>query len=235
MVMLRMRVLGLALAGLLLALGPTTGQTSGQGVPAVQMIRDSAAIGGIHPAASARRMGPPPRIYLMRGLANVFSQGMDHLGDKLAARGYQATVHPYGDWSAIAADILARQRASGGRFQAVVVGHSLGANAVTEVVNAVGAGGGTVALAVTFDPTIAQPVSGEARRYINLFQSNNGWGTPVTAAPGFTGRIQNFDLRNQPLTHFNIDKDPRLHAQVISWIFQTVGPPRGAGRHAAAR
>jgi hypothetical protein len=227
--------MGLALAGLLLTVCQTIAQTGPNGVAAVQMIRDTAFRGEIQPAASARRMAPPPRIYLMRGLANVFSQGMDHLADKLMARGYQATVHPYGDWSAIAADILARQRASGGRFQAVVVGHSLGANAVTDLVNAVGAAGGTVALAVTFDPTVPQPVSGGARRYINLFQSNNGWGTTVTAAPGFSGRIQNFDLRNQPLTHFNIDKDPRLHAQVIGWIVQTVGPPRGAGRHAAAR
>lgn len=235
MVMLRLRVMGLALAGLLLTLGQTPAQTGRDGITAVQMIRDPASRGGIHAASSARRIGPPPRIYLMRGLANVFSQGMDHLGDKLTARGYQATVHPYGDWSIIAADILARQRASGGRFQAVVIGHSLGANAVTDLVNAVGAGGGSVALAITFDPTVAQPVSGGVRRYINLFQSNNGWGTTVAAARGFTGRIQNFDLRNQPLTHFNIDKDPRLHAQVIGWIVQTVGPPRGGGRHAAAR
>jgi predicted small secreted protein len=232
----RLGVVALALSGFMLAGCQTTAGTGGEGGTTVQMARDDGRSDLVTAATRRRVQDLPPRIYLMRGLANVFSQGMDDLGDKLRARGYNATVHEYGAWPSIAAEILANQRASGGRHQAVVMGHSLGANAVTELVNAVGQSGGSLALAVAFDPTVQQQVSGGARRYINLYQSNNGWGTTVSAAPGFRGRVENVDLRGRgTITHFNIDKDPGLHAQVISWVGQAVGGPRRGARQAEAR
>lgn len=237
----RARCVALAFSGILLAGCQTTAQTSGEGGAAVQMARDAIARGDLYSSANARHARVQqiaPRIYLIRGLANVFSQGMDDLGAKLRARGYNATVHEHGAWSAIAAEILQNQRASGGRHQAVVIGHSLGANAVTDISNELARNGGSVALAVAFDPTVRQPLVGGARRYVNLFQSNNGWGASVAAAPGYRGRLENIDLRQSGnLTHFNIDKDARLHAQVIGWVAQAVGggSRRVAGRQAAAR
>jgi len=230
----RLGLVALALSGLILAGCQTTAGTGGEGGPAVQMTRGDGEVQTAARRGDARQVAP--RIYLMRGLANVFSQGMDDLGDKLRARGYNATVHEYGAWPSIAAEILAAQRATGGRFQAVVVGHSLGANALAELTNTLAQNGGSLALAVAFDPTVHQQVAGGVRRYVNLYQSNNGWGTAVAAAPGFRGRLENIDLRGRPnVTHFNIDKDPGLHAQVISWIGQAVGGARRGGRQAAAR
>ncbi len=236
-VSLGVRMVGVVLVGLVLAGCQTTAQTNGDGGAAVQMARDAMARGDLRSTAAVRRtQAIPPRIYLIRGLANVFSQGMDDLGAKLQARGYNATVHPYGDWSTIAAQIVANQRATGGRHQAVVIGHSLGANAVTDIANAVAQEGATLALAVAFDPTVRQPLAGGAKRYVNLFQSNNGWGTAVSAVPGYRGRLENIDLRQEAsLTHFNIDKDAGLHNRVIGWIGQAIGSPRGSGRQAAAR
>jgi hypothetical protein len=236
----RARYVALVLSGFLLAGCQTTAQTSGEGGATVQMARDAIARGDLHSAnaRTARVQQIPPRVYLIRGLANVFSQGMDDLGAKLRARGYNATVHEHGAWSTIAAEILQNQRASGGRHQAVIIGHSLGANAVTDISNELARNGGSVALAVAFDPTVRQPLAGGARRYINLFQSNNGWGASVAAAPGYRGRLENIDLRQSGnLTHFNIDKDARLHSQVIGWVAQAVGGGnrRVAARQAAAR
>lgn len=221
-------------AGLVLGGCQTTAQTSSSsGDGAVQMARDAMSRGDVYAAPrQGQARAIPPHIYLIRGLANVFSQGMDDLAAKLRARGYNATVHEYGNWAGIAAQILQDQRASGGRHQAVVIGHSLGANAVTDIANEVGRRGGTLALAVAFDPTIRQQIAGGARRYVNFFQSNNGWGAALTAAPGYRGRLENVDLRQQGnISHFNIEKDPRLHAQVIGWIAQAVGSPRRS--HAA--
>lgn len=235
----RAAVAALALSGLLLAGCQTTAQTGGEGGQTLQMARDAMARGDLlSSAATGRRVQQiAPRIYLMRGLANVFSQGMDDLGAKLRARGYNATVHEYGAWPSIAVEILANQRASGGRHQAVVIGHSLGANAVTDLANALAQQGASLALAVAFDPTVPQQLAGGTRRYINLYQSNNGWGTVVGATPGYRGRLQNIDLRGRGnITHFNIDKDPGLHAEVISWIGQAVGGARRSGsRQDAAR
>ncbi len=236
----RFGVVAVALSGFVLGGCQTTAQTSSDsGDGAVQMAREAIARGDLYSTGSrqARAQAIAPRIYLIRGLANVFSQGMDDLGAKLRARGYNATVHEHGAWSSIAAEILQNQRASGGRFQAVVIGHSLGANAVTDISNELARNGGSVALAVAFDPTVRQQLAGGARRYVNFFQSNNGWGASIAAAPGYRGRLENIDLRQQGgLSHFNIEKDPRLHAQVIGWIGQAIGGARRvASRQTAAR
>ncbi|MDP3545254.1 MAG: hypothetical protein Q8S29_03660 [Phreatobacter sp.] len=235
----RAGVLALAFSGFLLAGCQTTAQTSGEGGATVQMAREAMARGDLLSTASSRSapaQAIAPRIYLIRGLANVFSQGMDDLGVKLRQRGYNATVHEHGAWSVIAAEIVTNQRASGGRHQAVVVGHSLGANAVTDIANEVGRQGATVALSVAFDPTVRQQLVGGTRRYVNLFQSNNGWGSAVGAAPGFRGRMENIDLSLRGnITHLNIDKDAGLHAQVIAWVGQAVGNGRRGARQAVAR
>jgi hypothetical protein len=234
----RAGVLALAFSGFLLAGCQTTAQTSGEGGATVQMAREAMSRGDFLSSASSRpAQAIAPRIYLIRGLANVFSQGMDDLAAKLRQRGYNATVHEYGSWNVIAAEIVGNQKASAGRHRAVVIGHSLGANAVTDIANEVGRQGATVALAVAFDPTVRQQIAGGAQRYVNFFQSNNGWGASIAAAPGYRGRLENIDLRQQgSLSHFNIEKDPNLHAQVIAWVGQAVGNGRRGGvRQAVAR
>lgn len=225
-----MGILGAAAAGLLLAGCQATAE-QGSGA-AVQMARDSAAVAPRLTVAQRRVQQTQPHIYLIRGLANVFSRGMDELAAKLAQRGYVATVHEHGEGSAIAAAILRDQRASGGRAQAVIIGHSIGANVVADIVNALAAQGGSVALAVAFDPTVERQIAGGTRRFVNFYQANNGWGMAVTASSRFRGRLDNIDLsRSGELSHFNIEKDPRLHAQVIGWVTQAIGP----GRHRPAR
>ena len=43
-----------------------------------------------------------PHVYLFRGLADVFSTGMDTLADELSKHGVHATSHSHTDWKAIA-------------------------------------------------------------------------------------------------------------------------------------
>lgn len=172
-----------------------------------------------------------PRVYLIRGLAQTVSEGVDHLAARLRARGYRASVHAYGDWPAIAARIEADRSASGGRSRAVVVGHSLGANSTVHAVNALAARGVVVDLAVTFDPTTDLQVRGGVRRFINLYQSDNGWGRRVAAADGASGRVENVDLKGMAhLTHFTIDRDSMVHDRVMQAVRSSVGEPPGSRR-----
>lgn len=162
-----------------------------------------------------------PRVYLMRGLARTVSEGVDHLSAKLAVRGYRATVHGYDDWPQIANAILSDKRRTGGASRAVVVGHSLGANSVVALVNALAERNAEVELAVTFDPTVDLQVNGGVRRFINFYQSDNGWGRVVRVAPPMQGRVENTDLRSMVhLTHFTIDRDAQVHQQVMTAIEQ---------------
>jgi hypothetical protein len=83
------------------------------------------------------RMGGATEVYLLRGLFNVFSLGMDELQAKLIAAGVQARVHNHAEWAAIAEHIIARRarhRLTGqpsGRI--VLIGHSLGGNDVVKL------------------------------------------------------------------------------------------------------
>jgi hypothetical protein len=45
---------------------------------------------------------PRAHVYLFRGLADVFSLGMNTLTDELNSRGVAATVHSHTDWKSIA-------------------------------------------------------------------------------------------------------------------------------------
>lgn len=159
-----------------------------------------------------------PRVFLMRGLAQTVSEGVDHLSAKLTRAGYRNSVHGYGDWPAIANAIMAERRAGGGSAGAVVVGHSLGANSVVALVNALAQSNVEIDLAVTFDPTVDLVVEGGVRRFLNFYQSDNGWGRAVGAGPR-ANPVENIDLKAmEHLTHFTLDRDASVHERVMAAI-----------------
>ena len=49
-------------------------------------------------------------IYLLRGLANVFSRGMDSFAEKLQKKGYNVSVHNHGSWHFLAEEIFYRAK-----------------------------------------------------------------------------------------------------------------------------
>ena len=63
-------------------------------------------------------------VYLLPGLVNVFSQGMDTMSDKLRRRGVNASVHGHGEHMALATEAAALARS--GKGPIIIVGHSLG-------------------------------------------------------------------------------------------------------------
>src|SRR5262245_24877559 len=54
-------------------------------------------------------------IYLLRGLAGIFSTGLDVLDQKLVQRGYNATVHPYDFYNSLAEEPPGCKKAARGR------------------------------------------------------------------------------------------------------------------------
>jgi hypothetical protein len=169
-----------------------------------------------------------PYVYLLRGLMNIFSLGMDDLAAKLQRRGVAAGVYEYGQWESLCQDAAARWRSA--RTQIVIVGHSLGADAVIYMANRLGQMGIPVSLVVAFDPVHPVPLTGgTTARFVNLYQSNNGWGAAVPRGAGFHGELSNVDLRTRTdISHTSIDKSARLHEIVIGRIL-------GMGRPAAPK
>jgi hypothetical protein len=157
------------------------------------------------------------QVDLFRGLADIFSRGMDTLTQKLNQRGYSANVYSTNGWST-AARRIADQYTRGYKPIIVLIGHSLGANATFDVANTLDRQNIPIELIVTFDATSPQPVPKNVLHFVNLFQQN-GFGKPVTAGPGFQGELSNVDLTaDTGLSHTTIDKSPRLHALVMNKI-----------------
>jgi pimeloyl-ACP methyl ester carboxylesterase len=167
-----------------------------------------------------------PHVYLLRGLLNIFSLGMDDLAIKIQARGISASVHNHSEWQALADDIAAKRKA--GRTGAVVlVGHSLGADAVMYMAEYLGTKGVPVALVVPFDGTGSFAAASNVAQVMNLTQRDYAY---MRRGPGFRGVLQNIDVsRDSNIGHINIDKSPRLHAMVVNKIASVVGRGGGGG------
>jgi len=164
-------------------------------------------------------------VYLLRGLMNIFSLGMDTLSEELNRRGVYATVHGYGDYQALADDAAVKYKA-GKEGPIIIIGHSLGADAAMEMAAYLGRKGVPVALVVPFDGTQALSAPPNVARVLNLTQRDYAYTRP---GPGFHGSLTNIDLRSDhSIDHLNIDKSPRLHSRVIGEVLAVVGGHRMA-------
>src|SRR5580658_5661302 len=191
----------------------------------------------VAPALAQSAKPPAPtaaqvQIDLFRGLADIFSRGMDTLTDKLNRQGYSARVYSTNGWQAVAQRIAA-DYGRGRQDIVVLIGHSLGANATIQLANALDRSNIPVDLIVTFDATEPQRVPKNVEHLVNFYQ-NNGFGKRLSPGPGFTGELNNIDLTaDANLSHTTIDKSPRLHAQVIAKIVDIVNKDLAARLQAA--
>jgi antitoxin (DNA-binding transcriptional repressor) of toxin-antitoxin stability system len=166
---------------------------------------------------------PRAHVYLLRGLLNIFSLGMDTLADELNRRGVYATVDNHADWESLANSAAANYKA-GKEGPIIIIGHSLGADAAMEMANYLGARGVPVALVVPFDGTQSFSAGPGVGRVLNLTQRDYAY---MRRGPGFSGSLVNVDVSSDPnIDHLTIDKSPRLHARVISEVLSIVGSHR---------
>lgn len=165
------------------------------------------------------------QVILVRGLANIFSTGLDKLGEKLEDRGITPRVVGLGSPEKRAATIAANYRAGNGRGAVVLVGHSYGADEAMRIARALRAERVPVDLLVTFDPTISGPVSANVRRAVNYHTTNEGLWGPVKPAQGFKGQLLNINVgkgegseTGERVNHFNVEKADKLHDTAINEI-----------------
>jgi hypothetical protein len=191
------------------------------------------AIGVLTAAALAFGTSPSKaeshaHVYLLRGLMNIFSLGMDTLGAELNRRGIQTTVDNHADWQSLANSAAARYKA-GTEGPIILIGHSLGADAVMEMAAYLGRMDVPVALVVPFDGTQSFAASSNVARVLNLTQRDYAY---MRRGPGFHGTLVNVDVSSdKSIDHITIDKSPRLHARVIAEVLAVAGS--GGGRRAA--
>jgi pimeloyl-ACP methyl ester carboxylesterase len=179
--------------------------------------------------------GRPYQIYLLKGLADIFSTGLDFLQAKLRARGIVAEVHSHADWEKLAQSAIAKWH-SGNHGPIIIIGHSFGADAAIQMAQKLGDAGVPVALLVAFSPVDSGPANANVAQAVTYYQSNSAWHGKITRGAGFHGALETVDLASAPgITHFNIEKADNLHAAIITKVSSLVASRSTAGAHAPAR
>jgi hypothetical protein len=161
-------------------------------------------------------------VYLLRGVLNIFSLGMDQIATKLERQGIRASVSNYLFWSSVADEAAADYRS--GRVRTIVlVGHSSGATVLPDMVERLNRHGVPVKLAIGLDSVFQTTLSGKVGRYIN-FYVGNGAGTRVARGKNLQGELSNVDVENTPggVGHITIDKNEIIQQKVISAILSSL-------------
>jgi hypothetical protein len=174
------------------------------------------------------------QVDVFRGLADIFSRGMDTLTDTLNRHGYAARVYSTNAWPS-AARRIADNYTRGHKNIVVLIGHSLGADATIDIANQLDNANIPVELIVTFDGTKPHQVPKNVLHLVNFYQTN-GIGKRITPGPRFHGELSNVDLTGERgITHLTIDKAGHLHAHVIDKIAAVVQKDLEKRMKAAAR
>jgi hypothetical protein len=156
-------------------------------------------------------------VYLLRGVLNIFSLGLDDIAAKLQAQGIRVTITNYLGWSALADEAAAEYRS--GRVRTIIlVGHSSGATVLPDMVARLDQLGAPVKLAIGLDSVFRTSLQGRVGRYINFYVAN-GNGEPVARTSRLHGTLENVNVQNVPgVGHLTIDKNEIMQGKVIGAI-----------------
>lgn len=161
------------------------------------------------------------KVYMLRGVLNIFSLGLDDIAAKLQAQGIPVDVTNYLGWSSVADEAAADYRS--GRVKTIIlVGHSSGATVLPDMVERLNQLGVPVKLVIGLDSVFRTRLTGRVGRYINYY-IGNGEGEPVARARGMQGELDNVNVQNVPgVGHITIEKNVIMQRKVISDIDSVV-------------
>jgi hypothetical protein len=184
---------------------------------AVAILLMAVPVGAVaSPGNAASSAAADTHVYLLRGVLNIFSLGLDEIAAKLRQQGFNVTIANYLSWSSLADEAAAEYR-SGRTRTIVLVGHSSGATVLPDMVARLDRLGAPVKLAIGLDSVFRTSLSGRVGRYINFYVAN-GNGEPVAKTSQFHGELENIDVGKIGMAHLTIDKSEIMQRKVIGAI-----------------
>lgn len=167
--------------------------------------------------AAPTQPGNGAKVYMLRGVLNIFSLGLDSIAARLQAQGIPVDVSNYLSWSAVADEAAADYRS--GRVKTIIlVGHSSGATVLPDMVERLTQLGAPVKLAIGLDSVFRTSLTGRVGRYVNYY-IGNGNGEPVARTKGLRGELDNVNVQNVPgVGHITIEKNEIMQRRVIGDI-----------------
>jgi hypothetical protein len=164
-------------------------------------------------ASAATTPGMHKKVYLLRGLTNVLSPGLDQLNEDLQRRNIDVTIANHAFSDSLASEAI--EGCKSGRIGSVVlVGHSLGGSAAVSMAEQLRRAGLHVALIVTIDPVVKTVVPGNVRLLKNFYLSS-GVGTTVERSGHFHGMLQNVDMGKTDYGHVLLTTAPAVQTQIM--------------------
>ena len=158
------------------------------------------------------------KVFVIKGLLNVFSQGMVTLGETLDNNNIDNVVFNHVRWRSYVKELLDTDEARR-PTHVFIVGHSFGANAALLMARELEKQDVEVEYLVTFDGNAPLPAPSNIKHVTNFWFKGRTVGQPVVAGPGFSGRLENIDLSKvESYGHLNVEKQPALHQIVVQNI-----------------
>lgn len=180
--------------------------------------------------AQSRSAKYPGKIVIVRGAFNVFSLGLDDLGDKLRRRGFNVEVTSTSGSSSAGARARKAYRADPAANPIVLIGHSAGAKLAPRMAKEMQRHQVPVRLIFILDSPERTSIPANVERCVNYFQS-----IPTGLVRGYPSRAEgpntelvNFDIARKQglsLNHFNIDATDWIHDAVIEEVIQSCMRP----------
>jgi hypothetical protein len=170
-------------------------------------------LAGVSPASAQNYRAAHKKVYLLRGLTNVLSPGIDQLNEELQRRNVDVTIANHAFSDSLALDAI--EGCKGGRISSIVlVGHSLGASAAVSMAAQLQKAGLHVALIVTIDPVVKVVVPNNVHLLKNFYLSS-GVGTTVEPGGHFRGTLQNVDMGKTEYGHVSLTTAPAIQNQAM--------------------
>jgi pimeloyl-ACP methyl ester carboxylesterase len=185
--------------------------------------------------------GPPEgspttsgQVYMLRGLFNIFSLGMDTMGQDLRDHDVFVEVHSGPSWRRVAKNITADREQGAKTGPLVISGHSWGADDAVRLARRLGKNGVLVDGLVLVDPTTPPKIPANVRLCVNFYRSrpSTDWmpwlrGVAVEAESPST-EIVNYDLRASEthpdlageINHFTIEANPEVQEMVVAAVLR---------------
>jgi len=163
----------------------------------------------------------PGEVYLLRGLANIFSLGLDQTGKKFSSLGIANCVFNHKTWRALADDIIERSRTGQLSQPIIIIGHSLGAGVAPRMATLIGKYNIDVSYVVMLDPVEPTVVGKNVQKIVNYYLPKRRKSNLLRAGPGFSGNMENVNVQKfGGFDHFNIDESEDLRRVMYTYVLE---------------
>jgi predicted esterase len=174
-------------------------------------------------------------VYLLRGWIGIFSYGINNLRDEIDHAGIRANVYQDDQWAPLADAIEKKYAHANTAEPLILIGHSFGADDVLRMCRHLAKSDIPIDLVITLDAVSPPELPANVRRCVNIYQSNGAWdkvpafrGVALHKAPDSSAELVNVDVRVDRIdllepgtNHFNIEKNEKIHQEVLRQLAAT--------------